>query len=75
MITDSLTIHGDTGDYDPEGIAIAPDRTLWIASEGNASDSLPNLLLQVEFSGNVIKEVGLPAEIIACRAASTRRGH
>ncbi len=61
VITESLTIRGGTGDYDPEGIAIAPDRTLWIASEGNASDSRPNLLLQVDFSGNVIEEVGLPS--------------
>jgi len=33
-----------TTNYDPEGIAIAPDNTLWIASEGNASDSRPNLV-------------------------------
>jgi hypothetical protein len=74
VITDSLTIKGGSGNYDPEGIAIAPDRTLWIASEGNASDARPNRLLQVDFAGNVIKEVGLPAEILACRAASTNRG-
>lgn len=74
VITESLTIRGGTGNYDPEGIAIAPDRTLWLASEGDATDSRPNLLLQVDFSGHVIKEVGLPAEILACRAASTRRG-
>jgi hypothetical protein len=74
VITESLTIQGGNGNYDPEGIAIAPDNTLWIASEGNASDSRPNLLLQIDLTGNVIKEVGLPAEIIACRAASTRTG-
>ncbi|MGE0825735.1 MAG: esterase-like activity of phytase family protein [Candidatus Binatia bacterium] len=74
VITDSLTIQGGSGNYDPEGIAIAPDHTLWIASEGNASDSRPNRLLQTDFAGNVIREVGLPAEIIACRAASSSRG-
>jgi hypothetical protein len=73
-ITESLTIQGGNGNYDPEGIAIAPDSTLWIASEGNASDSRQNLLVQVNFSGNVIKEVGLPPEIIACRAASSHTG-
>jgi len=74
VITESLTIQGGTGNYDPEGIAIAPDHTLWIASEGNASDSRPNLLLQTDLAGNVIKEVGLPQAILACRAASTARG-
>ena len=74
VIIESLTIRGGTGNYDPEGIAIAPDRTLWIASEGNANDSRPNLLLQVDFSGNVKKEVGLPDDILACRVTSTSRG-
>jgi hypothetical protein len=74
VIDDALTIQGGRGNYDPEGIAIAPDRTLWIASEGNATDTRPNLLLQVDFAGNVLAEIGLPQEIIACRAASSRRG-
>jgi hypothetical protein len=58
-------------DYDLEGIAIAPDRTIWLASEGNATDSIPNRLIQVDLQGNVLKEIGLPAEIVACRAATT----
>ena len=70
VITDVLTIQGGSGNYDPEGIAIAPDQTLWIASEGNANDSRPNLLVKVDFNGNVIEEIGLPPEIIACRAAT-----
>lgn len=74
VITAALTIQGGTGNYDPEGIAIAPDHTLWIASEGNASGAQPNRLLQTDFAGNVLKEVGLPPEILACRAASTSRG-
>jgi hypothetical protein len=74
VITDSLTLKGGRWNYDPEGIAIAPDLTLWIASEGNATDSRPNLLLKTDFQGNVLEEVGLPPEITACRAASTRRG-
>ena len=57
--------------YDPEGIAIAPDRTIWVASEGNASDSIPNLLLKLDLAGNVLAEIGLPDEIIKCRAATT----
>lgn len=65
----STALLGGTGNYDPEGIAIAPDGTWWIASEGNASGSRPNRLLQVAKNGVVLQEVGLPAEIEACRAA------
>ena len=61
IITGSLTLtpQDGTGGYDPEGIAISPDHTIWIASEGNASDSTPNLLLQVDLAGNVLHEIGL----------------
>ncbi len=75
VITDALTINGGTGNFDPEGIAIAPDGTYWIASEGNGSGSRANRLLQVNATtGAVIAEIGLPADIEACRAASTNRG-
>jgi len=75
VITASLKIEGGSGDYDPEGIAVAPDGTLWIASEGNASDSRPNRLLQVDSStGQVMQEIGLPPDILACRGASASRG-
>jgi hypothetical protein len=73
VVTEALTINPGavgTGDYDPEGIAIAPDHTIWVASEGNASDSRPNRLLKLDFGGNVLAEVGLPANIAACRAAT-----
>lgn len=79
MITDALTIQGGGGNWDPEGIAVAPDRTIWIASEGNnaratAGDFRQNLLVQVDGDGNVLAEIGLPREILDCRDASTRRG-
>lgn len=74
QVIDAMSIQGGSGDYDPEGIAIAPDGTLWIASEGNASDERSNRLLQVDRYGNVVTEVGLPGEILACRAASESRG-
>lgn len=74
VITDALTIEGGTGNYDPEGIAVAPDNSLWVASEGNASDSRPNRLLHLDRSGNVLAEIGLPQEILDCRAASAKRG-
>jgi hypothetical protein len=73
-ITGYTTVKGGTGNLDPEGIALAPDGTMWIASEGNASDSRPNRLLQLDAAGNVLREIGLPAQILACRKASTSRG-
>jgi hypothetical protein len=73
VVMDELSIQGGTGNYDPEGIAIAPDGTLWVASEGNASGR-PNRLLQLDGDGTVLNEIGLPAEIEACRAASENTG-
>ena len=74
VVRASQPITGGTGGYDPEGLALAPDGTTWVASEGNASGSVANRLLQVDASGAVIAEVGLPADVVACRAASTNRG-
>jgi DNA-binding beta-propeller fold protein YncE len=74
VITSALTIEGGTGNFDPEGITVAPDGTYWVASEGNASGSRPNRVLQVATDGTLLQEVGLPAEIEACRAASAATG-
>jgi hypothetical protein len=74
IVTGSLKIRPGavgTGNYDPEGVAIAPDRTLWVASEGNASDTIPNRLLKLDFNGHVLAEIGLPKIIVDCRAATT----
>ncbi len=68
VITRSWPIRGGTGNYDPEGIALAPDGTIWVASEGNASDSRPNRLLQLDWGGNVMQEIGLPQAVLNCRA-------
>lgn len=71
-ITGALTVQRPAASafYDPEGLAYAPDGSLWIASEGNASDTLPNRLVKVNpATGAVDLEVGLPAEVVACRAA------
>jgi hypothetical protein len=73
VIVNELPIRGGSGNYDNEGIAIAPDGTYWIASEGNAG-ARRNRLLQTDTLGHVIAEIGLPAEIEACRAASANRG-
>ncbi|MGW8369188.1 MAG: esterase-like activity of phytase family protein, partial [Gammaproteobacteria bacterium] len=73
-IIDAITIKGGTGNFDPEGIAVAPDGgSYWIASEGNAS-SRRNRLLQTDLNGTVLQEIELPAVIEACRAASTATG-
>lgn len=69
-ITGYQPLTGGGGDYDPEGVAVADDASFWVASEGNASDSRPNLLLRVGSDGAVLEEIGLPAEILACRAAT-----
>jgi hypothetical protein len=56
--------------YDPEGLAYAPNGDLWVASEGNGDDTRPNRLLQVDpATGQVIRTVGLPSAVLACRAA------
>lgn len=72
VITGALTVQRPAASpfYDPEGLAYAPDGSMWIASEGNANDSRPNRLIQVDASsGAVLAEVGLPADVLACRAA------
>jgi hypothetical protein len=61
---------GVATNFDPEGLAYAPDGALWIASEGNLADSRANRLLKVNpVSGVVEQEVGLPALVQSCRAA------
>lgn len=70
-ITAATTVTGASSDLDLEGITIAPDGTWWLASEGNASGSRPNLVLQVAPDGTVLVEHGLPDVIEACRSAST----
>jgi hypothetical protein len=55
---------------DPEGLAYAPNGDLWIASEGNTDDTRPNRLVQVDpTNGAVLRTVGLPSAVLACRAA------
>ncbi|MGF1666229.1 MAG: esterase-like activity of phytase family protein [Acidimicrobiia bacterium] len=73
-VVEAITIDGGTGNYDPEGVVVAPDGTMWIASEGNASGSRTNRLLQIDAADSVLAEVELPAEVLACRAASGNRG-
>jgi hypothetical protein len=71
-VSGSIVIEGGSGNYDPEGIAVAPDGSLWVASEGD-DEGRPNLLIQTDPAGSVLREVGLPAEVEACRAATGNR--
>jgi hypothetical protein len=71
-VSGSIVIEGGSGNYDPEGIAAAPDGSLWVASEGD-DEGRPNLLIQTDPAGSVLREVGLPAEVEACRAATGNR--
>ncbi len=43
----------------------------WLASEGNASDSIQNRLIHVDPRGHVLAEIALPPAILACRAATS----
>jgi DNA-binding beta-propeller fold protein YncE len=74
VVTSAITIQGGTGNFDPEGIVVAPDDTYWVASEGNRSGSRPNRLLQVASDGTLLAEIGLPEEIELCRADSSSTG-
>jgi hypothetical protein len=61
---------GIATNFDPEGLAYGPDGSLWVASEGNLADSRANRLLKVNaVTGVVEQEIGLPAAVVACRAA------
>lgn len=65
-----VTVGGVQARYDGEGITVdtsilAPaDAAAWIASEGNGSD-VPNLLVQVDRSGEVLREIQLPSNVDA----------
>lgn len=67
---------GEPVGYDPEGIAHDGKGGYWIASEGGIPNSLsatPNLLIRLDADLNVIEEIGLPAEVVACRAAMVQQ--
>lgn len=72
VITAATPVTGATN-LDLEGIAAAGDGSFWLVSEGNASDSRPNRLLRVDGDGTVRAVIGLPADVLACRKASTAR--
>lgn len=73
VIRGSVPLQGGSAGFDAEGITVAPDGTYWIASEGDG-EGLLNRLVQADPSGAVLREVALPSEIEACRAATANTG-
>jgi 2',3'-cyclic-nucleotide 2'-phosphodiesterase (5'-nucleotidase family) len=75
LVTTHTTVKkgGEQARYDLEGIAVDTSIArsgfygFWLASEGNAAygedDYQPNMLVQVNNSGEVLQEVMLPAEV------------
>lgn len=75
MITGYTPLYGipqdDLDAYDMEGIAMRPDGGFWIVSEGSGNiDGLldrpfqdENLLIRVAADGEVLEQIGLPADV------------
>jgi hypothetical protein len=66
LIVDRLEVTGAGEDLDLEGVAVGPDGSFWVCSEGNAKgdDGRPNLILNVNpETGGVLSEVRLPDEL------------
>ncbi|MEZ5256668.1 MAG: esterase-like activity of phytase family protein [Ilumatobacteraceae bacterium] len=62
-ITARTAVTGATSSLDLEGIAVGADGTFWVGSEGDAG-SRPNLVLQLDHTGAVLREVTLPAGLV-----------
>lgn len=77
-ITDEIILKRDgaTVDYDIEGLAKRAEGGFWVASEGSGSgvSGRPNLLVQVTRSGQVVREVALPAAVAALKRSNGYEG-
>lgn len=74
QIIDRIQIVGASTALDLEGIAVGPDGSLWIGSEGNAG-SRPNLVLKVDLAtGTVVEEIPLPAGLVDQRRSNGIEG-
>lgn len=60
-----LTKDGAPVSYDLEGVAVNPGGGFWLASEGEAGNDPPNLLIRVDASGQVQQEVTVPPNVAA----------
>lgn len=77
-ITDEIILKrdGTTVDYDIEGLAQRANGGFWVASEGsgNGASGKPNLLVEVSANGEVIREIGLPADVAALKRSNGYEG-
>ncbi len=61
LITDRLQVTGASSSVDLEGIAVGPDGSFWLGSEGRVG-TRPNAILKVDpYTGAVQEEIHLPA--------------
>lgn len=72
-IVDRIQVNGASASLDLEGIAMGPDGSFWLGSEGN-SGSRPNLVLKVAADGSVLNEIELPAELVDERRSNGIEG-
>lgn len=72
-ITGKTPVSGASADLDLEGIAVGPDGSFWLGSEGN-SGSRPNLVLKTGTDGVVIEEIELPADLVDNRRSNGIEG-
>ena len=78
-----ITENGGQAKFDLEGIAVdtsilAPENAgFWLASEGNAKYGKkgyqPNLLVQVDAAGRILKKVTLPSEVDSAQGGFIRK--
>ncbi|PSL43154.1 phytase-like protein with esterase activity [Saccharothrix carnea] len=69
----TVTRGGQPVDYDGEGIAARRDGGYWVAAEGDGK-ARPNLLVEVSATGEVVRELALPAEVAATATSNGFEG-
>jgi hypothetical protein len=74
-ITDEIVLQreGSTVDYDIEGLASRADGGFWIASEGSGTGA-GGRLVEVTRSGEVVREIALPADVAALKRSNGYEG-
>jgi len=73
-ITERLEVTGASQDLDLEGIAVGPDGSFWLGSEGNTG-SRENLVLNVDpVTGGVLSEIELPVGLVDQRRGNGIEG-
>jgi hypothetical protein len=74
LITDRLEVNA-TEALDLEGIAVGPDGSFWLGSEGQTPGGRENLVVQVDpANGNVLRIIRLPAELVDQRRGNGIEG-